>query len=315
MSKVPFNDAQSALGFVIEQGRNVETQVYKLKYPDFTYSDHVPVVTEGAPWALGTIFWSQDTVGKAQWLNGGTNDVPYNELLRSKFGRDFYLFGSGYEWNLEEINVAMIEGRNIGSDKAEGTRRTIEQFTYNTAITGSTEKNFTGLINSAEVARTTVPVGALASTLWVNKTAAERYNDFNGMLESVRLNTNEVEYAGAVRLPPSKLRLLSRSSTGQGDGQLTQLEFLRKNNVFTGETNQELDIKGLRSLVGAGLGGLDRMMAYRNEKSVVRFHLPMPVYFLPMYQKSAMTFESVAISRTGGTEWRLPGAASYYDGV
>lgn len=312
----PFKDAQSALGFVIEQGRNIEQRVYALRYPDFNYAAHVPVITEGAEWATGTIFFTTDTVGQAAWLNGSSTDMPFNELLRNKYGRDFYLLGSGWEWNLEEINQASLYGLNLSDAKARGTRRTVEQFLYNVAIAGNTEKNITGLVNSTEVARTTVTAdGSGSSTLWANKTAAQRYRDVNDMLSSVQTLTNEVEYASSLRLTPAAFRLLGSTSTGSGDGTLTQLEFLRKNNVYTAQTGQPLDIMPLRSLVGAGLGGLDRMMAYRKDEEVVRFHLPMPFKILPARQKSIMGYEAGGIARTGGTEWRLPSAAAYYDGT
>lgn len=314
--RVPFTDAQSALGFVIEQGRNIEAKVYALRYPDFNYGRHVTVITEGAPWATGTIFFTTDTVGKANWLSGSSTDMPFNELLRSKYSRDFYMLGSGWEWNLEEINQAYLYNINLSDDKGRGTRRTVEQFLYNVAISGSTEKNITGLINSAEVARVTVPAdGVGASTLWSTKTAAQRYRDVNDQLSAVSTSTNEVEMASALRLTPTAFRQMASTSTGQGDGTLTQLEFFRRNNVYTATTGNDLDIMPLRSLVGAGLGGLDRGMVYRKEEEVVRFHLPMPFQMVAPRQKSLMGYEAGGIARTGGTEWRLPGAAEYFDGM
>lgn len=312
----PYADAQSALGFVIEQGRNIETKTYQIRYPNFNYGDHVPVVTEGQEWALGTIFFSEDTVGKMNWINGSATDMPFNELLRSKYGRDFHMAGSGWEWNLEEVNQAALYGTPLNDRKAMGTRRTAEQFTYNVAMTGSTEKNVTGLINSTEVARTTVAAdGAGGLTTWASKTAALRYRDMNAALSAVQTLTNEVEWADTLRLPPASFRLLASESSGSGDGTLTQLDFFRKNNVYTAETGTPLDIKPLRSLVGAGLGGLNRMIVYRKDEEVLRFHLPMPWKVLPVRQKSIMGFETGGIIRTGGTEWRLPSAAAYYDGI
>lgn len=312
----PFEDAQSALGFVVEQGRNIETRVYELRYPEFTYATHVPVVTEGAEWALGTIFFSETTVGKMEWLSGSATDMPYNELLRSKYGRDFYMAGSGWEWNIEEANQALLYNIPISDRKARGTRRTAEQFLYNVALSGSTEKGFTGLVNSTEVTRTTVAAdGTGASTTWATKTAALRRRDMNDMLSSVRTSTNEVEWANSLRLPPNQWRQIATAGTGVGDGTLTELEFFRRNNIYTAENATPLDIRPMRALVGAGLGGLNRMMAYRNEEEVVRFHLPMPFKMLPPRVKSLMSFEAGGIVRTGGTEWRLPGAAAYYDGI
>lgn len=312
----PFKDAQSALGFVIEQGRTVETKVYETKYPNFNYASHVPVVIEGAEWASGTTFFSTDTAGKMEWIGGKSNDMPFNEATRSKYGRDFYMAGTGYEWSLEEINYARLMNIDMSAVKAAGTRRTAEQFAYNIAIAGSVEKNWTGLVNSTEVSRVTFPAdGAGASTTFASKTPAQRYRDLNSLLGGVQVATNEVEYASSMRLPPSIFRLLAAESTGTGDGTLTQLDYYRKNNVYTAQTGQPLDIQPLRSLKGAGLGALDRIMVYRRDEEVVRFHLPMPFKFLMPRQKSLVMYETGGILRTGGTEWRLPGAAAYGDGA
>lgn len=312
----PFADAQSALGFVVEQGRTIETRVYQLRYPTYDYASDVPVVTEGAEWATGTIFYSEDTTGVMKWVAGSSNDIPYNEVVRAKYGRDFHMAASGWEWNLEEINQAALYGVPLNDRKATGTRKTGDQFLYNLAISGSTEKNMAGLINSAEVARTTVAAdGTGSSTLWANKTAAQRRRDMNDMFSSIRTATGEVEWGDSLRLPPNQFRQIATAGTGVGDGTLTELEFFRRNNIYTAETQQPLDIRPMRSLAGAGLGGLNRMMAYRRDREVVRFHLPMPYKVLPARQKSMMGFEQGAILRSGGTEWRLPGAAAYYDGI
>lgn len=53
------------------------------------------------------------------------------------------------------------------------------------------------------------------------------------------------------------------------------------------------------------------MVVYRRDSEVLRFHLPMPRRVLQPRQKSIMGFETGIIARTGGTEWRLPGAAAY----
>lgn len=65
----------------------------------------------------------------------------------------------------------------------------------------------------------------------------------------------------------------------------------------------------------AGGGGTARMIAYRRDPEVLRFHLPMPHQFLPPFQKSSMTWEVAGIMRTGGTEIRLPKAVAYVDGI
>lgn len=312
-----FEDAQSALGFVVEQGLNIETKVYEQKYPEFNYGRLVPVVTEGNEWAVGTQFEISDLTGEVKWLNGSSTDMPFNEITRGKLTRMFGLAGNGFEYNLEEINQAWLYNRDLKAAKAMGARRINEQFLYGVAITGSTEKNMTGLVNDPNVSRVTFPNdGTGSSTLFSTKTAAQRYRDLDSLLNGIRVATNEIEYANTLALPPSIMRLMGSASTGAGDGLLTQLEFYRKNNSYTAETGQPLNIVGTRALVNAGLGGsISRIIAYRKDEEVLRFHLPMPFKMLPARQKSLMGIECGGIVRTGGTEIRLPGAMSYGDGA
>jgi hypothetical protein len=139
--------------------------------------------------------------------------------------------------------------------------------------------------------------------------------DVNDLISSVRTNTSEVEWVDTLRLPPAAFRYIATKRLGAGDGYITALEYLRKNNVYTAETNQPLDIQPLRELAKASQNGGGRMVVYRKDEEVLRFHLPMPRRALQPRQKSIMGFETGLIARTGGTEWRTPGAAAYGDEI
>jgi hypothetical protein len=102
---------------------------------------------------------------------------------------------------------------------------------------------------------------------------------------------------------------------GPGDGLLTALEYIRRNNIYTAETGQPLDIAPLRDLAGASQNGGGRLVAYRKEPQVLRFHLPMPRTVLQPYRVSLMGYQQGVIARTGGTEVRLPGAMAYLDEI
>lgn len=311
-----FEDAQAALPFVIAQGRNIETRVYQRRYPAFNYAAHVPVVTEGQPWAIGTTFFTVDTAGEAKFLSGAGTDMPFNQVTRDQASHDFAMIGSGWEWNLEEINQAALYGVNLNDTKAMSAADKVERLLNDIAMRGSTEKNWTGLLNSTIVARTdAAATGTGSSTFWANKTVDQILADINGVLSSVRTNTGEVEWADTLRMPPDAFRDLATRRMGAGDGFMTVLEFIRRNNIYTAETGQALDIQPLREARNASQDGGGRLVAYRKDPEVVRFHLPMPRRVLAPRQKSIMGFETGIIARTGGTEIRLPGAFAYLDEI
>ncbi|MCY0150891.1 DUF2184 domain-containing protein [Hoeflea sp. G2-23] len=318
--KQPFADAQAALPFVIGQGRNIETKIYQRRYPTFNYGAHVPIVTEGNEWAIGTTFFTVDAAGEAKFLSGAGTDMPFNQVNRDQASHDFAMIGSGWEWNLEEINQASLYGINLNDTKAMSATDKVERLLNSIAMAGTTEKNWTGLVNSGSVSRADVAAtgdqnGGTDSTLWKHKTNDQIVIDINEVLSRVGTNTEEVEWADTLRVPPEAFRLLASRRLGDGDGMLRLIDFIRSGNVYTATTGQPLDIQPLRELATASEDGGGRMMAYRKDPEVLRFHLPMPRRVLQPRQKSIMGFETGIIARTGGTEWRLPGAAAYADEI
>lgn len=309
-----FMDAQQAFGFVEPSFYNIERTVYQTKYPSFDYSALLPVITEGNPWARGTLFYSSDIAGKAEWLSGKGFDMPYADVARAQFLKGFALAGIGYEWTLEDVQVAAMEGRMLGDEKAAAARSVAEQFLWNIAMLGHTEKNMTGFLNDANVPAVTAPNGAAGSPLWANKTPDEILKDINTALSGVYTSTIETEMADTVLLPTARwLDISVKPRSANSD--TTILDYLQNKNVYTSQTGRPLTIRGLRALNAAGAGGTARMVVYRRAPDVVRFHLPMPHRFLPPFQKGSMTWEVAGILRTGGVEIRLPKAVSYVDGI
>lgn len=308
----PFADAQAAFPFVIAQGRNIETRIYQKRYPTYNYAQVIPVVTEGNAWAIGTTFFTVDSAGEAKFLSGAGTDMPFNSATKDQASHDFAMIGSGWEWNLEEINQASLYGIDLNATKAMSASDKVERLLNSVAFTGSTEKNWTGFANSADVPRADV---ATPGTFWPAKSVDQILTDVNEVIGRVRTQTSEVEWADSLALPPEAFRTAATKRLGAGDGMITVLEYIRKNNIYTAETGQPLNIYPVRELATASQDGGGRMVAYRRDEEVVRFHLPMPRRVLQPRQKSIMGFETGLIARTGGTEWRLPKAAAYADEV
>jgi len=236
-------------------------------------------------------------------------------VSKTQFVHGFHMAGIGYEWNLEEISVASLEGINMSDAKARAARRIAEQMLWNIAMTGNTEKNWTGLINDANVTAADVAGnGTGSATFWAAKTPDQILADINGGITGIYTGTQETEMANTVLLPTAIFQYLAstpRSSTSD----TTILNFLLANNAYTAETGQPLTVRALRALATADPGGDGRAVVYRRDPEVLRFHLPMPHRFLPPFQKSSMTWEVAGILRTGGTEIRLPKAVRYLDGI
>ena len=143
----------------------------------------------------------------------------------------------------------------------------------------------------------------------------ELLGDVNTVLSNIRTVTKEIEWADTLRLPPEAWRYIATVRMGAGDGLISILQYIENNNIYTAETKQPLDIGTLRDLATASQDGGGRMVAYRKDPEVLRFHLPMPKRGLDPRQKSLMGYETGLIARTGGVEIRLPYAMAYLDEI
>lgn len=312
--EIDFSDAQQAMGFIVPQQYRIETQVYETRYPSFDYARLVPVNTDGGMWALGSIFYSGDIAGVAQWINTKADDVPFANISQTQHIRQNHMAAIGYEWALGELKRAQMIGQNLSADKAMAARKVAEKFVYDVSIRGHTEKNMTGLVNSSGIPTANVAAdGTGSATGWATKTPDQIMRDINAALDDVYNNTGEVHIANTLLLPTTALQYIAGKRIG--DGADTLAKFIRENNSYTVNTNQPLTILGTRELETAGASSTRRMVAYDRDREVVQFHYPGPHEFLPVFQRSSTTWEVAGIMNVGGTEFRLPKAVSYRDGI
>ncbi len=307
-------DEQAAYGLVVAQGREIEAGIYKRRYPTFNYADHIPVVTQGNPWSIGTQFRLKDHTGAAKIISGKAADIPFGKSTHNLGTHDYFMVGAGWEWSDEEINQANLYGINAVEDDAMDASDDVERLLYGIGMAGSDELNTTGLVNSAAVQRTDAATAG-GSTFWANKDADDMAADVNAALNAIRENSNEIEWGDTVRLPPSAFREASERRLTDAGGVISALEYIRRNNNYTAETGLPLDIAPLRDLKTASQDGGGRLVAYRKDPQVLRFHLPMPRRVLPIYRAGLMHYQQGVIARTGGTEIRLPGAMAYIDEI
>lgn len=307
------SDAQVGYAFLTPQLHRIEAEVYSIRYPSFDISRFMSIDTSGDMWDVGTVVYSMDKVGQAEFMAGGSFDMPYASTTMGQGVRNFHLAAIGYEWNTQELQRAAKLGRSLSSDKAQAAVLSADRFIYGIAMTGKTprgenEKGWTGFTNngsapSAQVAND----GTAASRLWSAKTPDQILRDINAALTAVETGTNETHVANTLVLPTSAYNYIATTRVGQGDG--TILAFLQANNV----AGEGLTILKSRELETAGTGSTTRMVAYDNNPQVLKFMLPGAHQFLPAFQKSSLVYEVGGLMNVGGCDVRLPKAIVYRD--
>lgn len=307
------SDAQVGLAFLTPQLYRIETEVYMTRYPSFDISRFMSVDTSGSMWDVGTLVYSMDNVGQAEYFAAGAFDMPYASNKMAQATLPYQLAGIGYEWNTQEMQRAAMLGRSLSSDKAQAAKQAADRFIYGLAMTGKTprgeaEKGGTGFTNNGSAPSAQVAAdGTGSSRLWSAKTPDQILRDVNEALTAVETGTGETSVATDLILPTTRYNYIA--STRIDNTGVTILQFLQQNN----SAGERLNIQKSRALETAGTGSSTRMVAYENNPQVVKFHLPGPHQFLPPFQKSSLVYEVGGIMNVGGVEIRLPKAVVYRD--
>lgn len=310
ISNVHGEDAQAALGFVRSQAEHIEAEVNQIQYADIQYANLIPVDTSAHPFTQTVTYVSADQYGKADWINGNSDDIPIAGTDRAQHKTSVFTAAIGYSFGWEEVGVALMMGVNLQSDDASAARRAYEEMVDRVALLGDTEKGFEGLIDNSGVTAASVTNGDWTDS---NTTEDEILQDINDLLLSQAAGTNYISLADTLLMSHTRLNFLA--TTRLGDTQMTLLEFIRKNNTYTAMTGQPLTIRAIRGLDTAGAGTTQRMVAYRRSPEVLKLHVPMPHRFLPAYQEGPLLWVVPGVFRLGGLDIRRPKEVRYGDGL
>ena len=315
---------QNALSFAVQQAAHVEAMTQEVEYGDIQFMRMVPVNTEPSDWASSIAFFTADADGRPKWMDTGATQVPTLELKRNLAERSVQTAMLGYGWSLEEINQAMLVGRNLTSEEAMWTMESCLQFLDDVAINGAAEFGWTGLINQPTsgdeaVSRTDAAEQSGTGNLrtWAAKIqdnehgADDILRDINAGITATYTDTRQRRPANCIGLPPEEFGRIA--SVRVPDTTQSILNWVRMNNVYTASTGMDLEIFPIRGLENAAPGNANRMVAYRKDPAVMKFHLPMPPRGLPIWQDGPTHFFVPVMMRTGGFELRRTNAMAYID--
>lgn len=321
------NDAQ-ALNFLRQQTRVLSNRAFEVEHDIVDYAELVPVNTDYPEWASGVDFQVGDIAGAAKWQSGWAEDVPKADVSLINVGVDFAMYAVGYGYNVEEIGKAMHAGFPLTVRKAAAARQAADIFCAETALYGGGHPGWTGLINLAGVTPGVSPnTGTGSARNWVDadgvglKTPEQIVAEINtalmgppsarGVLTSLIGDT--------LLLPPLAYQYIARTPYGVTSPNMSILQYIMANNVYTIRTGRPLTIRELPALASAatasGVPGQGRMIGYRNSRDAMEFPMPMPFRFLDVHQHGPLQYQVPGIGRVGQLTLIRDGAVRYMDGV
>lgn len=305
---------EAAMSFLISQRTHIEPQLYEIRYPGVTYDQVIPVDTSAPEWAPIVAVQSADYRGELQFAGPNSNDDNRADVAYALGTHPIQTGRLGYGYSLEEIQQAMLMGRDLSTDKARATMRVFEQGLNRLAYLGNDSAGYEGLFSSS-----VVPSDTTASTIAQLAAAATDVAGAQAIVQFFQEHLNTVYvtqtrttfFPTHILLPPAQRAILASTILPFG-GNMTILNYLEANlDVGGGRVVIQAEI----SLEGAGAGGDDRMMIYTRDMETTKFHLPMGPRFLDPYRDSGTSWFIPGLTRTGGTEIRVPSAHLYIDGV
>lgn len=257
--------------------------------------------------------------GKA-WIGKVTDQVAGLNVDIGKQSFPLQLWGLEIKYSIPELESAARAGRPIDDQKQEGLRLKYQMDVDEQVYVGDAQMNVGGLINNAAVTNfSNLPNGALGSPTWANKTPGEILKDVNDLITSTWAASAWAEMPNRILIPPRQYGYISTQLISSA-GSVSILKYLLDNNVIKQSGKGELAILPAKWCIGAGVGGtlgtdgtVDRMVAYRKEKRLVRFPMTSlqrtPIQYMSIYHM--MTY----FGRLGVVEVVYPECIGYRDGL
>jgi hypothetical protein len=147
---------------------------------------------------------------------------------------------------------------------------------------------------------------------WSGATPQQILDDVNELLNDVWKNSGYAICPDKLLLPPVQYGLLVSRIVSTA-GNISILEFLKKNSLSNSINGRELDIQPLKWLYQRGVDSKDRMVAYTNDSQRVRFPL-VPLQRTPLEYRDLRQLTTY-FGRLGAVEIVYGETLGYRDGI
>lgn len=297
-----------AYAYLVSQLSYITPRTFEKKYGNISYPELVPVSFEANSWATAIETFYVDGVAIGKDINSAGDDIPFVQETTSRDQLAINLAAIGFEYNLDELEKAQALGIPLEERRANLARRGYEEHAQRRCYVGDSDRSIEGLLNHSAV-----PTAAAASTFAAALAGANPGDAaaalVNEAISAVWVDTKQIERANTVLLPTQIVSDLSTTRLGS-TSDITIMEFVKKNNVYTLETEEELMIRALPQLTGT----LNKMVTYSRNPDVMTYHIPMALEFLaPQVQN--LKFRVPGRYKLAGLELRYPGAMNYRSGI
>lgn len=313
-----------AMGFTVDIFEQVSAKAYDVLMPEIQWNKTIApgsIDTSINAGAKLTSYRVRDRRGKGAFAAVVGKDTPTVGVTQNKVVIPLEVARVMASADLDDIRAVAFgfEGMNLLTDLGVVMREASERHIEETFFFGYAELDFAGYIDYALVPSTTAGTKAAGGTTWAVATGDEIVKDINlTAIGTVYTNSKGVFLPGRVEIPLDKLVQISAQRMGGVAGatgeNVTVLEYVKKNNLFTSLTGQELQVVGLRYLTGAGVGPSNRMIVSEHKDDNNYMPMSMPFQMLAPQDRQFAT-DLFAEWKFGSFHKPYPTSAIFVDGI
>lgn len=250
--------------------------------------------------------------GNMPWISAETSAIPGVSVNGERIVLPLRLLAREVSYTSPELERSNLLGQPIDAQKIDALNILYQMNTDQMVYIGSSDVGATGLCNSSLVTAGNVSTGISGFTTWSTKTPVEILADINTVLKDTWTSSALAVCPDKLLLPPTQFSYLA-STLISSAGNMSILEFVKKNSIALTVNGRELDIQPVKWLTGRGDSSTDRMVAYTNDESRVRFPMVPIRRETPYYQ--GIRFTAPYLWAFGEVEFVYPETVRYADGI
>lgn len=290
----------------------VEAGFYDALYPEILWRTVLPpesVKTDINPGAMNYVYRSRDWKGQGQFVQGSPSNIPRVGQVVGQVTVPILDAAVGATLTDAEARRYQYGYQTaLAQDYGEIMKKATEYHVERTFFFGNDAANFVPFLDYPTVAK--IPASA-----WAAGDPEGWVTSINDALTAVWVNSKTIHLPDTVFLTPNMFSMLTGAyviGTGSVGVAVSALKYLQENNIYTAQTGKPLNIRVLRYLENAGVGGVDRAIVM--EWNARNFVLPFPLaYQLAQPVPIALGVEMFAEYIFGSFNVRYPLAMAYVD--
>jgi len=248
------------------------------------------------------------------WVGSKASEVGTVGVDRKRETSPTGLWAEAVEMTVVELAQSQMIGRPLQADLLDAMNHKKNVDLQNQVYSGDTDLGVSGLVNNTgKVTPANVATNAATtSLLWTLKTDDEILADINSLIMAVLTQSAYAIVPDTIGLPPAKLAYLISRKCG-ANANRSILDYVKENNFAFQVRGVKVNFVDIRELINGGVNGnVDRMIAYKKDRDVVRMPLSQVLSLPPQFVGLAQ--KVIYYMRIGSVEFKRPEGVAYRDG-